>query len=71
MREWARREFAEGRGAQPDQVAQLILRIATGEVDPLSGRHLSVHEDISLLLAHTDRILQDDLCVLRRQSPLE
>lgn len=69
LRDWARRELAEGRGAQPDQVAQLVLRIATGEVDRLSGRHLSVHDDIGFLLAHTDRILQDDLCVLRRRNP--
>lgn len=52
-------------GAQPHQIAELLLRIATGEVDRLSGRHLSVHDDLDMLLSRTEDVLRDDLYVLR------
>jgi len=68
MREWGRQEFAAGRGAQPHQIAELLLRIATGEVDRLSGRHLSVHDNLELMLNFTEDVLRDDLYVLRLQS---
>ena len=65
LREWVRQELAAGRGAEPHQVAELLLRIATGEIDGLSGRHLSVHDDLDTLLSRTDDVLRDDLYVLR------
>jgi NAD(P)-dependent dehydrogenase (short-subunit alcohol dehydrogenase family) len=68
LREWVGHELAEGRGAHPDQVATLLLRIAIGEFDRLSGRHLSVHDDFDALLAHTEDVLRDDLYVLRRRD---
>lgn len=68
VREWVRHELAEGRGAEPHQVAELLLRIATGEFDRFSGRHLSVHDDLDALLARTEDILRDDLYVLRRRD---
>lgn len=68
MREWVGNELAEGRGAQPDQVAGLLLRVATGELDRLSGRHLSVHDDLDAVLARTDDVVRDDLYVLRRRE---
>jgi NAD(P)-dependent dehydrogenase (short-subunit alcohol dehydrogenase family) len=68
MHAWVRRELAAGRGVEPDQAAELLLRIATGEADPLSGRHLSVHDDLDMLLARSDDILRDDLYVLGLSS---
>ncbi|MDQ3824947.1 MAG: SDR family oxidoreductase, partial [Actinomycetota bacterium] len=68
MREWVDRQLAEGRVAQPDQGAEVLLRIATGELDRLSGRHLSVHDDLDALLARTEDVLRDDLYVLRRRD---
>lgn len=68
VREWVHRELTEGRGADPDQVAQLLLRIAAGEVDRLSGRHLSVHDDLDALLLHVEQVLSGDLYVLRRRE---
>lgn len=63
--EWTRQELAAGRGAQPHQVAELLLRIAAGDVDSLTGRHLSVHDDVDTLLTRSEDILRDDLYVLR------
>jgi NAD(P)-dependent dehydrogenase (short-subunit alcohol dehydrogenase family) len=68
MHTWIRRELAAGRGAEPHQAAELLLRIATGELDRLSGRHLSVHDDLNTLLARTEDILRDDLYVLALRS---
>ncbi|MDQ3761003.1 MAG: SDR family oxidoreductase [Actinomycetota bacterium] len=68
QREWVREEPAAGRGAEPHHASELLLRIATGEVDRLSGRHLSVHDDLDALLFHTEDVLSDDLHVLRLRS---
>jgi NAD(P)-dependent dehydrogenase (short-subunit alcohol dehydrogenase family) len=68
MREWVSQELAEGRGAQPHQGAEVLLRRALGELDRLSGRHLSVHDDLDALLARTDDVLRQDLYVLRRRD---
>lgn len=68
MREWMGHQLAEGRVAQPDQGAEVLLRIATGELDQFSGRHLSVHDDLNALLARTEDVLRDDLYVLRRRD---
>ncbi len=68
LRDWVHRELTEGRGADPVQVAQLVLRIATGEVDRLSGRHLSVHDDLDALLSRVEQVLSGDLYVLRRRE---
>jgi NAD(P)-dependent dehydrogenase (short-subunit alcohol dehydrogenase family) len=62
---WARREFAEGRGADPGRAAELVVQLASGRGDSLSGRHLSVDDDLELLLGRVDEIRRDDLCTLR------
>jgi NAD(P)-dependent dehydrogenase (short-subunit alcohol dehydrogenase family) len=63
--DWLRRELAEGRGADPDRAAQVVVQLAAGRGDSLSGRHLSVHDDLDLLLERLEDIRRDDLCTLR------
>jgi NAD(P)-dependent dehydrogenase (short-subunit alcohol dehydrogenase family) len=67
LEEWVRQELATGRGARPHQVAQLLLRIATGEADRFTGRHLSVHDNLNTLLSRTDQILRDDFYSSRNE----
>jgi NAD(P)-dependent dehydrogenase (short-subunit alcohol dehydrogenase family) len=62
---WLRRELAEGRAAEPSRAAKLVVQLASGRGDSLSGRHLSVHDDLDLLLERVDEIRRDDLCTLR------
>jgi NAD(P)-dependent dehydrogenase (short-subunit alcohol dehydrogenase family) len=62
---WIRQQLADGHGADPSRVADLILRIAAGHGDPLTGRHLSVHDDLDALLAGIDDIRRHDLYHLR------
>jgi NAD(P)-dependent dehydrogenase (short-subunit alcohol dehydrogenase family) len=65
VRQWALRELNEGRGARPGQALELIMRLAAGHGDLLSGRHVSVHDDLDALLAHWPEIQDQDLYVLR------
>jgi NAD(P)-dependent dehydrogenase (short-subunit alcohol dehydrogenase family) len=65
VRDWTMRELDEGRGATPDQAIELILRLAAGDADSLSGRHLSVHDDLDALIARSYEIRARDLYVLR------
>ena len=47
IRSWTAKELREGRGADPSDAVELVLRLAAGEGDRLSGRHLSVHDDLT------------------------
>jgi NAD(P)-dependent dehydrogenase (short-subunit alcohol dehydrogenase family) len=62
---WARDRIASGHGADPDQAADLILRLTAGRGDRLSGRHLTVTDDLDALLARIDQIQREDLHTLR------
>jgi hypothetical protein len=63
--EWTRNELSEGRGAQPAQAVELILRLAVGDGDCLSGLHLSVHDDLDSVLARQPEVRARELYVLR------
>ena len=65
VRRWAMTELKEERGADPAEAMQLLMRLAAGDADELSGRHLSVHDDLDALLARVPEVLRDDLYVLR------
>jgi NAD(P)-dependent dehydrogenase (short-subunit alcohol dehydrogenase family) len=49
----------------PELAAHLALYLASGKASPLSGRFLSVHDDLDALVAHSSTIQQQDLLVLR------
>jgi NAD(P)-dependent dehydrogenase (short-subunit alcohol dehydrogenase family) len=54
--EWVRQELAEGRGADPECAIELIVHLASGRYDELSGLQISVHDDIDVLLAQQRRV---------------
>ena len=62
---WLRKELAGRRAASPERAGELIVRLAAGGGDALSGRHLSVHDDLDLLMERLADIRRDDLCTLR------
>ena len=70
IRRWALNELAEGRGADPARAVELLLRLAAGDGDVLSGRHLSVHDDLDAVLAHLPEVRDRDLYVLRPERLL-
>jgi len=65
---WIRDQLAAGRGADPEEAARLILALASGRADRLSGRHLSVTDDLDELLPRIDQIERDDLHTLRLRT---
>jgi NAD(P)-dependent dehydrogenase (short-subunit alcohol dehydrogenase family) len=65
---WVRREIDEGRGADPERAVELIVRLASGHYDELSGRQLSVHDDIDAILDGIDEVRDNDLYVLGLQK---
>ena len=62
---WIRDQLRSGHGADPAQAVRLILALASGRCDRLSGRHLTAADDLDALLAEIDRIERDDLHTLR------
>ena len=65
IRAWTLNELARGGGADPTDAARLIARLAAGEGDALSGRHISVHDDLDALIEHHREVSDRDLYVLR------
>jgi len=63
--EWTTTELLEGRGAAPAQAVELMIRLANGDGDALSGRHISVHDNFDELVARHTEIQSRDLYVLR------
>ena len=66
---WVRRELAAGRGAEPAWIAGLVIRLASGDADCLSGCHLSVHDDLDQMLTLAGHAPGKDLYRLRRSQP--
>ena len=62
---WIRGQLKTGHGADPARAAQLILELASGRGDCLSGRHLTVADDLGTLLGRSDEIRRGDLHTLR------
>jgi NAD(P)-dependent dehydrogenase (short-subunit alcohol dehydrogenase family) len=71
VQRWVQHEISAGRGADPGAAVHLIVRLAAGDADALSGRHLSVHDDLDTLLAQVATVEHDDLYLLhpRRLPP--
>jgi NAD(P)-dependent dehydrogenase (short-subunit alcohol dehydrogenase family) len=65
---WVRRELDQGHGADPGAAARFVLRLAAGDADSLSGRHLTVHDNLDALIDNADEITRRDLYTLRRQE---
>jgi len=65
---WIRDQLAAGRGADPEEAARLIIALASGRADRLSGRHLSVTDSLDALLPRIDQIERDDLHTLRLRT---
>jgi NAD(P)-dependent dehydrogenase (short-subunit alcohol dehydrogenase family) len=65
---WFRRIFDEGLALPPERVARLLLSLASGRADALSGRFLQPSDDLDALLANLDDIERRNLYALRLQA---
>ena len=50
---------------EPEQAGRLVVELATGRADALSGRFLHVLDDLDDLIARADEVARDDLYALR------
>jgi NAD(P)-dependent dehydrogenase (short-subunit alcohol dehydrogenase family) len=67
---WFERIFEAGQDVPPDHAVQLVLFLASGKADALSGRFIDVREDIPALVESAEKIALDDLYTLRLRRPL-
>jgi NAD(P)-dependent dehydrogenase (short-subunit alcohol dehydrogenase family) len=52
IQQWFRTLYAEGKDHPIEQSVRLVMQIAAGEADSLSGCYLSVDDDIAALARH-------------------
>ena len=62
---WYRKLILEGGDVPADLSANLVALLASGRLDSLSGRFISVFDDIDQLILHAEQIAQDDSYTLR------
>ncbi|HJW13322.1 MAG TPA: SDR family oxidoreductase [Thermoanaerobaculia bacterium] len=62
---WAAEAVAQGRDVKPEVSARLVLRLARGEGDALSGRHLSVADDLERLVGRAADAVEQQALLLR------
>lgn len=57
--------FEDGRDVPPARCGELVVLLASGKADDLSGRFIQVFDDIDDMVLHSKEIVQDDLYTLR------
>ena len=62
---WFKRLFDEGFTVPPERPATLVTELATGRADVLSGRFISVHDDLDQLIASAAELQQRNLHALK------
>jgi NAD(P)-dependent dehydrogenase (short-subunit alcohol dehydrogenase family) len=62
---WYRDTFDAGRDASPEEAAMLVVRLARGDADALSGRFVSRADDLDALVADAEAVARDERLVLR------
>jgi NAD(P)-dependent dehydrogenase (short-subunit alcohol dehydrogenase family) len=62
---WLRESFERGQDVPPEVAARLILFLASGRGDALSGRFLDACSDYARLAGEAERVREEDLFVLR------
>ncbi|HYL38099.1 MAG TPA: SDR family oxidoreductase [Bryobacteraceae bacterium] len=57
-----------GLDVTPEVVSELVLKLASGSADTLSGRLFSVGEDVDDIVRHADEVRSGDLYLLRART---
>jgi NAD(P)-dependent dehydrogenase (short-subunit alcohol dehydrogenase family) len=63
--DWFRGQIAAGRDLPPERAAGLIVALARGEGDALSGRYIEARRDLAELAGRAAEIQRNDLFMLR------
>lgn len=67
--QWFRSELESGKEVTVEQGADLIATLVSGRADDLSGRYISIYEDLEALIEQGPSIKRGDLYTLRLQEP--
>ena len=62
---WFRKLFDRGRDVPAEKAAQLVVQLASGRADALSGRFIDVSDDLAKLLERVDEVKSNNLYTLR------
>jgi len=62
---WFRRIFDEGHTVPPERPASLVLELASGRADALSGRFVSIYDDLDQLLQGSAEVEKRNLHALK------
>ena len=62
---WFRKLFDRGRDVPAEKAAQLVVQLASGRADALSGRFVDVSDDLPTLLERLGEVKRDNLYTLR------
>jgi len=65
---WFGKLFEEGRDVPPDLAVKLVIRLASGAADSLSGRFITISDDIDAMIGKADEIRRQDLYTLRLRT---
>jgi NAD(P)-dependent dehydrogenase (short-subunit alcohol dehydrogenase family) len=66
---WLRDVFEQGRDVAPEQAVRLVLLLASGRADVLSGRFFTIADDVLELAERARRGELDDFQTLRLRTP--
>ncbi len=66
---WFGRIMEEGLDVPAERPAELVVALASGKADALSGRYLTVLDDLDSLLQQSDEITKGELLALRVRRP--
>jgi NAD(P)-dependent dehydrogenase (short-subunit alcohol dehydrogenase family) len=62
---WFSKSLAAGYDVPPERAADLVVMLASGEADVLSGCYISVGDDVAEMVRRAEEIQQDELYTLR------
>ena len=65
---WGQALMEGGYDLPPERSAELVLQLASGQADVLSGRFLDVTDDIDALVRRTEEIKRDELYLMRLRT---
>ncbi len=68
IQQWFQEFFGEGRDDPPEGAVQLVLFLASGKGDALSGRFISARDDVVELVRRAEEIQQGELHTLRLRT---
>jgi NAD(P)-dependent dehydrogenase (short-subunit alcohol dehydrogenase family) len=69
VQQWFQQLYREGGDTPIQRSVELLLFLASGKADALSGRYIDVDDDLDALVQQAEAIQRDDLYALRLHTP--